>query len=153
MAEKLVLDTSVLVEYIIARSPYRGVVEKLFQEAKRGALELYVNSITLAETLYTAARIYRASSVENPNEEAENFILWITRRASVISVDEDLAVLAGELKKKLRIALPDCFVLASAVKIKGKPVFKKVEAEMKPVLEELRRLGTVFLEEQVARKT
>ena len=141
------LDTSVLVEYIVARSPYRSIVEGLFAEAGRGALELYVNTITLAETLYTAARIYRAAGLENPNREAEDFATWIMARVELVEIDAYTSMLAGELKKKLRIALPDCFVIASARKIGGKALFKKIEAEMKDTIRELRRLGVVFLEE------
>lgn len=84
LPKKLVLDTSVVLEYIVARSPYRGVVEELFSKARRGELELYINTVSLAEVLYIAARIYRAAGVENPDEEAENLVTWITTRAGVI---------------------------------------------------------------------
>lgn len=144
---KLVLDTSVLVEYIIARSPYRRAVEGVFARAKRGELELYVSAITLAETLYTAARIYRAANVERPNEEAENFVTWITARAKVVDVDARTSMVAGELRKRLRVSLPDCFVIASARRVGGKALFKRVEAEMRNAVDELRELGVVFLEE------
>jgi len=147
LPRKLVLDTSVLVEYIIARSPYRNIVEEIFAKARRRELELYVNTITLAETLYTATRIYKVANIENPNEEAENFITWIITRAKVINIDKNTSIHAGELKKKLRIALPDCFVIASARRIGGKALFKKIEAEMRNVIEELRELGVIFLEE------
>ncbi len=53
--ERLVLDTGVLMEYIVLRSPYRSVVAKLFEEATAKKLELYVNVITLSETLYVAS--------------------------------------------------------------------------------------------------
>ena len=130
LLEKLVLDTSVL-EYIIVRSSYKNIVEEIFAKAKRGELELYVNTITLAEMLYTTTRICKAANIENPNEEAENFITWIIAGAKVIDIGTPTSILAGELKKKLRIALPDCFVIASARRIGGKAMFKKIEAEMK----------------------
>ncbi len=147
LPEKLVLDTSVLVEYIIARSPYRNVIEEIFKMARQGKAEIYVNTVTLAETLYVATRIYEIAGIENPNEEAENFITWITARARVINIDVHISALAGELKKKLRIVLPDCFVIASATRVGGKALFKSVEVEMKNVIEEIRRLGAIFLEE------
>lgn len=53
--ERLVLDTDVLMEYIVLRSPCRSVVAKLFEEATAKKLELYVNVITLSETLYVAS--------------------------------------------------------------------------------------------------
>ncbi len=147
MSEKLVLDTSVLVEYIVAESPYRNIVAEIFAKARRGELELYVNTVTLAETFYIASKIYGAAGVANPNEEAEIFVLWIANRAKVVDIDVRTSMMAGELKKKLRIALPDCFVIATARRIGGKALFRRIEAEMKNVVNELRRLGVVFLEE------
>ncbi|ABL87419.1 PilT protein domain protein [Pyrobaculum islandicum DSM 4184] len=147
LGKKLVLDTSVLVEYIVAKSPYRGLVESIFQRAARGELELYVNAVTLAETLYVASRIYNTAGVEDPNGEARNFVTWVARRADVLDIDIHTSTLAGELKKRLKIALPDCLVIATAKRIGGTPLFKKIEAEMRDALDELRRLGTAFLEE------
>lgn len=66
---------------------------------------------------------------------------WIRRRAKVVGVDEDIAIRAGELKKRLRIALPDCYVIALAEVIEAKPVFRMVRRKIEPVLDELKRLG------------
>jgi len=137
------------VEYIVAGSPYRGFVEDLFSRSKRGELELYVSAVTLAEVLYVASRIYSAAGVEDPNGEAENFVTWITSRARIINVDSQIAKAAGELRKRLRIALPDCFVIATAIMVGGSALFKRVEREMRGVEEELRRLGVVFAEDYV----
>ncbi len=54
---------------------------------------------------------------------------------------------AGELKKQLHIALPDCYVNATAETVKATPVFKTVEKVMEPALTKLKRLGVKFLEE------
>ncbi len=145
--ERLVLDTSVLIEYIVLRSPYRSVVAKLFEEATAKKLELYVNVITLSETLYVASRIYRAAKVSKPNREALDFIEWIMSKARVVDVNTDIALMAGELKKRLRIALPDCYVLATAQAVGATPLFRKPEEEMRPVMNELRELGVKFLDE------
>lgn len=145
--EKLVLDTSVLVEYIVLRSPYRIKVAELFNKASTGELKLYVCAVTLSEVLYIASRIYQVAEIDDPNEEALNFVEWIKSRAQVIGIDENIAIRSGELKKKLRIALPDCYVIASAEAVEALPVFKKPEEEMKPVLSELKSLGVRFLEE------
>ena len=146
-ASSLVLDTSVLVEYIVERAPYRGLVERLFEEARSGRLKLYTSPVTLSETLYVASRIYAAASLPNPNREALDYVLWLEARAEVVVVDEEIALRAGELKKALRIALPDCYVIATAEKVGAKPLFKKLEREMEPVRNELKRLGALFLEE------
>ena len=145
--ERLVLDTGVLIEYIVLRSPYRPVVAKLFEEATAKKLELYVNAITLSETLYVASRIYRAAKVSKPNREALDFIEWIMSKARVVDVSTDIALRAGKLKKRLRIALPDCYVLATAQAVGATPLFRKPEEEMRPVMNELRELGVKFLDE------
>jgi len=145
--ESIVLDTSVLVEYIILRSPYRSKVVKLFDKALKGDLRLYVSIVTLSELLYVASRIYQIAGVENPNMEALNFVEWVKSRARVVNIDEDIALRAGELKKQLRIALPDCYVIAVAKAMEATPLFKAVEEEMKPVANNLRKLGVKFLAE------
>ena len=45
--ERLALDASVLVEYIIARSPYRGLVGEIFERAARGSLRNLSTASTL----------------------------------------------------------------------------------------------------------
>ena len=145
--EKLVLDTSVLIEYIVLRSPFRHRVGILFDKASAGELELYVSVVSLSETLYVASRIYQIAGVDDPNVEALNFIEWVKSRAQTVGIDENIAVRAGELKKQLRIALPDCYVIASAEAVEAEPIFKKPEEEMMPMMNELRRLGIKFLNE------
>ena len=145
--KKLVLDTSVLVEYIVSKSPYRPKVVKLFDRASKGELELYVSAVTLSEVLYVATRIYQVSGAVDPNREALNFVEWIKKRTNVVNVDEAIASRAGELKKLLHIALPDCYVIASAETVNAAPLFRKVEEEMVPVLSNIKKLGVKFLDE------
>ncbi len=145
--KRLVLDTGVVVEYIVLRSPYRVKVARLFEKASIGELELYVNTITLSEVLYIASRIYRAAGIDDPNREAMDLVEWVKSRTQVVSVDESIAVRAGELKKQLRIALPGCLVIASAEAVKAVPLFRKPEKEMKPAMSSLRQLGVKFLGE------
>jgi len=147
LPEKLVLDTSVLVEFIITKSPFRKTIAELFAKAERGDIELYVNTVTLAETFYIVARVYRIAGVDDPNKEAENFITWITSNVNVVNIDVRLSKSAGELKKRLGIALPDCLVIASASAIGGKALFKKVESGTLNVVEKLKEYNVVFLEE------
>lgn len=144
---RLVLDTSVIVEYIILRSMYRPKVVKLFDLALSGEVELYVNPVTLSELLYVASRIYSVAEIDNPNDEALAFIEWVKRRSKLADINEDIIIRAGELRKLLRVALPDCYVIATAEALKATPVFKIIEREMKPVLTELRKLGVKTLNE------
>ncbi|ADM27961.1 PilT domain-containing protein [Ignisphaera aggregans DSM 17230] len=138
-----------LVKYIVAKSLYGEFIEDLFSRSRRGELELYVSTVTLAEIFYAASRIYSVAGVEDPNREAENFVKWITLRAKPVNIDFQLAKTAGELKKKLRIALPDCFVIALAINIGGNALFKKVEREMLGIEDRLRGLGVIFAEDYI----
>ena len=147
MTEKIVLDTSIVVEYVILRSRHRSKVIELFEKASRNEVILYVTPVTLSEVLYVVSRIYRVAGVPDPNREALDFIEWLSSRVKTIEIGRDVAIRAGELKKKLRIALPDCYVIAVAEKLGATPLFKKVEEEMEPVISELESLGARFLSE------
>ena len=140
------LDAGVVVEYVVLKSPYRPKIARLFDQASVGRLRLYVSAVTLSEVMYVASRVYRAAGVHEPNREAAYFVEWVRRRTGVVSVDVDMALRAGELKKRLRIALPDCYVIASAERVGATPLFKRVEEEMRPVLKDLRSLGVRFLD-------
>lgn len=147
MNDKLVLDTSVIVEYIVLRSRYRSKVAKLFNLALAGKIELYVSVVTLSELMYVASRIYQVAGLHDPNGEALDFIEWIKRRCKVVNVNEAIALRAGENRKRLHIALPDCYVIATAEFVKAKPLFRSVEKEMKSIVTELKGIGVRFLEE------
>lgn len=82
LVEKLVLDTSVLVEYTVLSSPYRTKVAKLLDKALTGELKLYISVVTLSEILYVASRIYQVAGIDNPGEEALNFVEWIKKQSS-----------------------------------------------------------------------
>lgn len=131
------VDTGVLAEYIVRSSPHRVAVERLLEGSSRGLLDLYMTPITLSELFYVASRIYSAAGVEKSNEEALNFIGWLTKRIKVAEVDVETAFEAGELKKKFRISLPDCYVIAVAMKLQAKALFLKPEREMLSEIEEL----------------
>jgi len=145
--KRLVLDTSVLIEYIVKKAPYKLKVGKLLEKAAEGKIELFITSITLSEVMYVASKIYEVALLPSPNREALDFILWLKGRVKIIEANEDIAIKAGELKKILHIALPDCYVIAAAEVMNAIPVFKKVEREMKLVLNKLRNLKVKFLNE------
>ncbi len=113
VAEKLVLDTSVIIEYIIKNSPYKPLIDKLFEKAENNELKLYLTPITLSELLYVASRIYKAAGIKEANREALNSAYWVASITNIIHPSIEVALEAGELKKKLRLALPDCYVIAA----------------------------------------
>lgn len=145
--DRLVLDTGVLVEYIVLRSKFRFKVSKLFNMASMNKIKLYISPITLSEILYVVSKIYEAAGVPSPNIEALDYVEWIRRKTEIVKLSDDIIFRTGELKKTLRIALSDCYVIASAEAVNAVPLFKAVEKEMMPVIDELRRLGVKFLEE------
>ncbi|MBO3842581.1 MAG: PIN domain-containing protein [Candidatus Brockarchaeota archaeon] len=145
--EAYVVDTGVLVEYIVRGSPHRSAVEKLLNDVLKKNVKLYVTPITVSELIYVASRLYELAGVEKPNEEALNFVKWLTTRAKTVEVAPDIAVEVGELRKKLRIALSDCYVIATAIKLQAKALFLRPEKEMLDRIEELRELPIAFLTE------
>ena len=48
------------------------------------------------------------------------------------------------MKKALRIALPDYYVIATAEKANAIALFKRMEKEMKHIFDDLERLGVKF---------
>ena len=147
MSRKFSLDTSVLIEYIVKSAPYRLKVVELLEKSATGEFELYLSPIILTEALYIASGVYEIAGEENPNESALNYVTWIKKRCNVIDIDDFISMRAGELKKALHIALPDCYVIATAEKVDAIALFKKIEKEMKPVSEILKKLRVKFLDQ------
>ena len=65
----------------------------------------------------------------------------------MIDIDDFISMRAGELKKALHMALPDCYVIATAEKVDAIPLFKKIEKEMKPASEIQKKLRVKFLDQ------
>jgi len=149
---KIVLDTSVLVEYIVENAPYRDIVVDLFNRAKEKKVDLIVNSVTLGETLYIASRIYEHAGIPNPNTEAFNYILWVKGLVRIVENDYEVAITAGELKKELHLSLADCYVIATGKIMNAVSLFRTIEKEMRGVLNKLRKLNVLFLSEDFAPK-
>ncbi len=101
----------------------------------------------MSETFYVASRIYRRTGTSDPNSDAADLLDWVSRRARVVYVNDNIALMAGELRKKLRIALADCYAIATAKAINAVPLFRGEEKEIEPFIEELRRYGVRFLNE------
>ena len=145
----LVIDTGVLIEYLDLSSPLAPKIEKLYNKSLENEINLYTTSLVIAETLYISAKFYKVMGVENPNRRAHEYIIWLKNyvKLKTINIDNNLAEEMGELKKRLGIALVDCSIIALAKRINGMPLFRRIEREMKPVLNELRKLGALFIDE------
>ncbi|MCX8182532.1 MAG: type II toxin-antitoxin system VapC family toxin [Candidatus Methanomethyliaceae archaeon] len=130
VSERYVVDTSVLVEYIVRGAPQRSKVEELLNNALKKQTELYMTPATLSELLYVVSKIYEMANVAKANEEALNYIRWLMERVKITEVTADIAIKAGELKKRLKMALPDCYIIATAINLQTKALFLKQEKEM-----------------------
>lgn len=146
-SSRYVVDTSVVVERVIQGSPFKERIERLFEDARRGSVSLYVTLPTLSEVLYVASKIYALAGIEDPNREAVLLTLWLTARANTVQLAEDAALRAGELKKILGLALVDCYAIAAAEQLGCKALFLKPEKEMLKKRELVEQLPIEFLAE------
>jgi len=108
-----------------------------------------VTPVTLSEVVYVAARIYAEAGVRDANARAVELVEWLLALPGVAleSIGKEAAMVAGELRKKFRLALPDLCVIAVGMLRGATPLFLKLEEEMKPYEGELRELGVAFWEE------
>ncbi|MCS7098164.1 MAG: PIN domain-containing protein [Candidatus Methanomethyliaceae archaeon] len=143
ISEGYVVDTSVLVEYILRGAPQRIKVEELFNSALKKQIELYITPTTISELLYVVSKIYEMANVAKANEEALNYVRWLMKRAKITEITADIAIKAGELKKKLKVALSDCYVIATAIDLQTKALFLRQEKEMSG--KNLENLPMIFL--------
>ena len=148
--EKIVLDTSVIAEYLDEESPYSAEIEELFQRIFEGKTEAYLPLTTVSESIYVAAKIYEEAGIENPNEEALRLVKWLLSSPNIKLAKPtlEISIHAGELKKEIRIALTDCYVIATAKALKATPLFLKLEKEMEPHKEKLEKHGVKYLIEE-----
>jgi len=147
---RIVLDTSVIIEYVIANSPWRKLLATILSQASRGAYELYLSTVTLAEVYYVAKRMYEAAGVEEPGKAAENLLFFLEkhRGLSIVPANIDIAVEAGRAKSAYRVSLADSFALTTARILKAKPLFRRIERELEPHVEDLKReYGLMTVEE------
>ncbi len=129
-----VVDTGVLVEYINESSPHHPKVRKLLE----GNNSLYITPVTMSEVMYVGYRVYKAAGLSNANELARELFLWASLKLKVTDVNKDVALQAGEIKKKYGIALPDCYVIATANHLGVKALFKR-EKELIAVIDKIEK--------------
>jgi len=143
--ERYVLDTSVIVAYIIENEPGRERAVELLERAARGGVELHVTYYTLSEAIYVASRIYGLAGVGDPNGRANELALLVTSTAKVVEITPQMAYRAGELRKALRLSLADCYVIAAAEQINARALFLRPEREMRGKTALIEKLPVSFL--------
>ena len=138
----MIVDTGVLIEYINEAGKYHEKVRKLVESESNDSL--FVTPITLSEVLYVSYRVYKAAGLSDANNYAREFVEWLLSRLKVTEINHEIVMKAGEIKKKYGIALPDCYVIATADYLKDKALFKK-EKEILQVLDRIREdLGDII---------
>jgi len=137
----------VVVEYIDEESPFKDEIESLFNALRTGHIKAFITSTTIGEALYIATRIYGEAGSANPNRDAEDFIQWVEKQPGVeiVNVTREISILAGEIRKRARISLIDCIVIATGKILKAEPLFLKLEKEMEPYVNILLKYNVKFL--------
>jgi len=147
---KIVIDTSVVIEYLDRSGAWHRFAAAIFDSIIQGKVIAYIPVIVLSEILYVSKRLYEKIGKANPKRKAIKLLRWLYRNPNIIIVRGGLrlAVLSGLIKSKYRLALSDCYVLALAKLLKAKPIFRKREREMLDYIDTLRKIyNVVFLED------
>ena len=147
---RVALDTSVVVEYIDRRGEYHEQAEAIFSALLAGRLTAIIPHPVLSETYVAAARIYKAMGLDDAELRATKLVGWLYQlpTVEVKGLDLELALEAGRVKLRHRVALTDCYVIAASKVYGCKAVFRRREREMLPVIESLEReYPLLFLED------
>ena len=150
MRTKVVLDTSVIIEYVDKAGPWHKHARAIFNEIIRGRVVAFIPAIVLSEVLYVARRVYEKTKARDPKGKAIRLVKWLYQHPNIRIIGRSLRViiLAGLIKSKYRLAISDCYVLALAKIMHAKPVFRKKEKEMMKHLKVLRkRYNVIFLDD------
>ncbi len=149
MKTKIVIDTSVIVEYIDKAGPWHKYARIIFSEIIRERIVAYIPIITLSEILYVAKRVYEKRRVQEPKKKALGLIRWLYQHPNIRIVVMRLRaiVLASLIKSKYRLSISNCYVIALAKLLKAK-LFSGREREMFKHVNILKRVyGVIFLED------
>lgn len=147
-AKLVSLDTSVIIEYIDEAGAFHEQAKAVFSAVARGRLRALVPPPVLAETVYVAARVYEAAGAADPLAKAEALARWLCNHPStLVPKDLELDIEAGKVKQRYRLALTDCYVLASSKLYGSVALFRRREDEMKNAEELRKEFNVLFLED------
>ncbi|MEX0569595.1 MAG: PIN domain-containing protein [Candidatus Njordarchaeota archaeon] len=150
MRTKIVVDTSVIIEYIDRAGTWHRYAMIIFNEIIRGRVVAYIPIIVLSEVLYVAKRLYEKKGISDPKRKALRLVRWLYQHPNIRIVGKGFRtiVIAGLIKAKYHLAMSDCHVLAVSKLLRARPIFRKKEKEMLKYLDALkRRYRVVFLED------
>lgn len=126
-----VLDSYAVLAFLFQEKGYEKVLD-LFEKAAQADQVLFITAPNWAEVRYMVERKVGVGRWH----EARHKLLGLP--LEVVSADQLLAELAGEIKVVKRMSLADCFAAALAKQKKadlytGDPEFKTVEKDVKVV--------------------
>jgi predicted nucleic acid-binding protein len=122
--ERIVVDTGIIYEILIGSKKGEIFQEMLFNQSD--ILEHWITTLNFSEIYYLICRVV---SSEKLNGIIENF-----KNLFLISDLNALSILAGSLKCKYSISLPDAYSIALAQELNCKVIFKR-EKELTDNLE------------------
>lgn len=124
-----------MVEFIDEAGDFHFEATAVLESVLSGKLTGLVAHPVFTELFYVASRLYEKLGTKNgllPESKAGALLKWMFNSPNIVVPDNnlDLALAAGRIKQKFALALPDCYVLASAKLNECKAVFKSIESEM-----------------------
>lgn len=110
MIKQIVLDTNTFLRFLLNDIPQQAdAVEKLFKQAQRGKVILFVPQIALFEIVFALDKYYHFSKTDI----GDKIKAIITRQYLAIQ-DRELFNKAIECFLQQKISLADCFLIAFA---------------------------------------
>jgi len=108
--DKLMIDTAPFIYYIEKHEKYFSVIKPIFQKIDNFEISAITSIISLIEVL--------VQSKEKSNEELEKQYLNIlleNDNLEVISIDENIAKKAADIKVKYDLKIPDAIQIATGI--------------------------------------
>jgi len=147
---KVVIDTSVIIEYIDLKGKYHKQATSVFSAISSGKIQAIIPHPILTESYYVSSRIYQQLNIGNPEIRAQKLIKWLYTHPTIIipNIGLKLAIEAGDTKQRYGLALTDCYVLAASRIYNCKALFTKREKEMLKKIDDIKReYNVIFLED------
>ena len=123
---KIALDTKPIIKFFAKEEGWENV-QKILSKIEAGEIDASLSVVTLTEIYYKYLKEKRADLAKN-RTDAIRHAPYIKK----ISINEEIATKAGELKGKYNIPIADAFIAASAQSegttiISDDPDFKKIK--------------------------
>jgi len=147
----IAIDTGVWIEYINIRGVLHPQAKAVVDSVIQGKVTAVLTPLTLTEIFYVAQRVYQEVHTRSQSEilakKLYDFIYYHPH-VEVKTLDYELCLNAGIIKSRYNIALSDSFLLALSEHNNATILFKNLESEMKPNIQELiKSFNLRFLED------